>query len=102
MALNLDLIIIFSFILGLIGTFIGILLVRKAAGKFRTAIIFLIITELIFTIGLIINILNVIEKITLINLVFLNNIINLGISLFFLFTFLSLLFMIKRIRSKHK
>ena len=102
MALNLDLIIIFSFILGLIGAFIGIFLIGKVTGKFRTAIIFLIITELIFTLGLIINVLNVIGKITLINLVFLNNIINLGISLFFLFTFLSLLFMIKRIRSKNK
>ncbi len=102
MALNLDLIIIFSLILGLIGVFIGILLVGKVAGKFRTTIIFLVITELIFTIGLIINTLNVIGRITLINLVFLNNIINLGISLFLLFTFLSLLFMIKRIRSKDK
>ena len=100
MALNLDLIIIFSLILGLIGAFIGILLMGKVAGKFRTTIIFLVITEIIFTIGIIINILNIIEKITLINLVFLNNIINLGISLFFLFTFISLLFMIKRIRNQ--
>lgn len=102
MALNLDLIIIFSFILGLIGVFIGILLIGKVTGKFRTTIIFLIITELIFTIGLVINILNVIERISLDNLVFWNNIIDLGISLFLLFAFFSLLLMIKGVRNKRK
>ena len=102
MALNLDLIIIFSFILGLIGVFIGILLIGKVSGKFRTTIIFLIVTELIFTIGLVINILNVIERISLDNLVFWNNIIDLGISLFLLFSFFSLLLMIRGVRNKRR
>ena len=84
MALNLDLIIIFSFILGLIGAFIGGLLIGKVTGKLRTAIIFLFVAETVFTIGIIINILNVMGKITLINLVLWNNIINLGVSLFFI------------------
>lgn len=102
MASNLDLIIIFSFLLGIISIFVGILIVRKVAGKLKTAMIFLVIAELIFTIGIIINLLNVAERITLIDSIFLKNIINLSISLFLLFTFISLLFMIKGIRRKHK
>lgn len=100
MVLNLDLIIVFSFILGLIGAFIGISLIGKVTGKLRTAIIFLFVAEIIFTIGIVMNILNFMEKINLINLVFWNNIIDIGISLFLLFAFFNLLFMIKRVRNK--
>ena len=100
MALNLDLIIIFSLILGVIGIFTGILLTGKVTGKFKNTIIFLVITELIFTIGLVINILNVLQRISLRNLVFWDNIINLGVSLFLLFTFFSLLSMIKDVRNQ--
>jgi len=103
MAINLDLIIMFSFLIGLGGIFVGILLVSKSAGKLKYSTILLTITAIIYTIGLGANILNILGIIDLTNKIFLNNLIDLGIGLFLFFSLFSLLTMIKEAAlRKHK
>lgn len=103
MAINLDLIVMFSFLIGLGGIFIGILLISKSAGKLKSSTIFLTITAIIYTIGLGTNILNIFGIIDLTNKIILNNLIDLGVVLFLFFSLFSLLTMIKEAAPrKHK
>ena len=97
---NLDLIIMFSALLGLIGIFTGLILAGKFAGKLRGSIIFLTITVIIFTIGAVFNVLNVLSVIDLVNIVVWNNLFNLGIILFLLLTLYTLFSMARGIKHK--
>ena len=97
---NLDLIIMFSALLGLTGIFMGLILTGKFAGKLRGAIIFLTITVIIFTIGAVFNVLNVLSVIDLVNIVVWNNLFNLGIILFLLLTLYTLFSMARGIKHK--
>jgi len=95
MAINLDLIVMFSFLIGLGGIFIGTLLMGRSAGRLKVATIFLTITAIIYTIGPGISFLNIIGIIDLGNTIFLNNLIDLGMVLFLFFSLFSLLTMLK-------
>ncbi len=93
---NLDLIIMFSSLLGLVGVFMGIFLTRKFAGRLKTAAIFLTITVIIFTAGAIFNVLNVLGVIDLVNLVFWDNLFSLGIILFLFMTLYNMLLITRK------
>lgn len=97
---NLDLIIMFSSLLGLVGVFMGLILAGKFAGKLKTTIIFLTIAMIIFTVGTIINILNILGIIDLINTMVWNNLFNLGIVLFLLLTLYNMFSIARKIRRK--
>lgn len=93
----------FSFLIGLGGIFVGILLMKRSAGKLKVAIVLLTITTIIYTVGLGTNILNILGIIDLTNRIILNNLIDLGVVLFLFFSLFSLLTMMKEAAPrKHK
>ena len=95
MAVNLDLIVAFSFLIGLVVIFMGILLIGKSAGKFKRATILLTTSIIVYTLGIGINILNILGVIDLPNKIFLNNLTDLGVVLFLFFSMFSLLTMLR-------
>lgn len=97
---NLDLIIMFSALLGLIGIFMGLILTGKFAGKLKTTVIFLTIAVIIFTIDAIFNVLKVLGIIDLVNIVFWNDLFNLGIILFLLLTLYNMFSMARGIKHR--
>ena len=97
---NLDLIIMFSALLGLVGIFIGLILAGKFAGKLKATVIFLTIAIIIFTIEAVFNVLGVLGVIDLVNTVIWNNLFNLGIILFLLLTLYSLFSMARGIKHR--
>ena len=101
MAVNLDLIIAFSFLIGLGGIFMGILLIGKSAGKFKFATILLTIAVIIYTLGIGIDLLNILGIIDLTNKIILNNLIDLSVVLFLFFSLFNFLTMLRKIGS-HK
>ena len=98
MAVNLNLIVMFSFLLGLAGIFIGILLMSKSAGRLKFATILLTITTIIYTGGVGIDLLNIFGVIDLTNKIILKNLIDLGVVLFLFFSLFNLLTMLKEAR----
>jgi hypothetical protein len=98
--LNLDLIIMFSALLGLVGIFVGLILAGKFAGKLKGAAISLTIAIIIFTAEAIFNVLNVLEVIDLMNTVFWNGLFDLGIILFLLLTLYNMFSMARGIKHR--
>lgn len=97
---NLDLIIMFSALLGLAGIIIGLILTGKFAGKLKATVISLTIAITIFTIGSVFNILNVLGVVDLLNVVFWNDLFNLGIILFLLLTLYNIFSMARGIKHR--
>ena len=97
---NLDLIIIFSALLGIVGIFMGSILAGRFAGRLKTAVIFLTITVIIFTIGTMVNVLNVFGVVDLVNTVFWSDLFDLGIILFLLLTLYNIFSMVRSIKHK--
>lgn len=97
---NLDLIITFSALLGLVGIFMGLILTGKFAGKLKATVIFLTIAIIIFTIGAVFNVLNVLGVIDLVNTVVWNNLFSLGIILFLLLTLYNMFSMARGIKHR--
>lgn len=87
--MNLDLIILFSAILGLVSVFIGILLMKRRRGGIKTALLFLVLAALSYTAEATIKFLNLRGYINLISLIDLFSLIT---GLLLLFTFFSLKF----------
>ena len=97
MAINLDLIVAFSLIIGLGGIFMGILLIGKSAGRLKFAIILLTTAIIIYTLGIGINLLNILGVIDLTNRIILNNLIDLSVVLFIFFSLFNFLTMLRKI-----
>ena len=87
--MNVDLIILFSSLLGLVSIFLGMLLIKKRRGGIKTALLFLVLATLSYTTEMTIKFLNLRGYISLISLTDLFSLIT---GLLLLFTFFSLKF----------
>ena len=96
---NLDLIVLFSILLGVVEIFMGIILAGRFAGKLRTGVIFLTIAIIIFTIKISVNFLDIFGQVNFLNIVLTNNLSNLGIILFLFLTLHSMFSMARNVKS---